>query len=248
MIKSNLRKIRYRLWQHQLPKVITLKDFDRQGVKFEAIGRSELHRIVNLGYEPDYLGRMLGALGSEDVLYDIGANIGLVSLHAASRCRSVAFEPDPGFFGRLQRNAQLNPSADVQLLPIAISDTDGAVDLFTGGVEGTSPSLVHQRDERSRVQVEASTLDSLIDRGGLPAPTVLKLDIEGAEILALRGALRLLHGANPPRLLFLEVHDSFLPGFGSTSGEVIELVRAAGYDNTVYAATRADQQHLILGR
>ena len=246
-VRSSLLKVRCRVWQRQLPKIITLTDYDPGGVRFEAIGATELRRIVNRGYEEEYLGRMLDALDRRDVLYDIGANIGLVALHAASRCRAVAFEPDPGFYGRLERNLELNPSAAIELLPIAISDSDGTVNLYTDGCEGTSPSLVRQRSERGTVVVQSYALDSIVERRELPAPTVLKLDIEGAEMLALQGAARLLHGEAPPRLLFLEVHDGFLPAFGSSAEEVLALVHGAGYQDVMYEATRADQRHLILG-
>ena len=247
-VKTNLLKLRCRVWQRQLPKIITLTDFDSRGVRFEAAGVSELHRIVNRGYEEEYLGQMLGALHRDDVLYDIGANIGLVALHAASRCRAVAFEPDPEFYGRLQRNLELNPSVSVDVLPVAISDSDGTVQLFTDGAEGNSPSLVRQRSEKGDVMVQSCTLDALVEQGDLPAPTVLKLDIEGAEMLALRGGMRLLHGEAPPRLLFLEVHDAFLPAFGSSAEDVLALVDRAGYSDRMYEAIRAGQRHLILGR
>jgi hypothetical protein len=98
------------------------------------------------------------------------------------------------------------------------------------------------------VQVEARSLDSLIGERSVPQPTVLKLDIEGAEILALRGAAGLLQSERPPRALFIELHDSFLPGFGSSHDEVRRLVLDAGYVRETYRAPRADQHHLILER
>lgn len=248
MTTKVLLKLRCRVWERQLPKVITLTDFDPSGVRFEAAGVTELHRIVNLGDEKDYLSRMLAELTPGDVLYDIGANIGLVAFHAGGRCRTVAFEPDPAFVTRLRRNMQLNTSLSVVLLPVAISDHDGAATLFTDGSEGTSPSLVHQRSETGTAQVQARTLDALMEEANLPKPTVLKLDIEGAEILALRGGARLLQGDGAPRLLFLEIHDAFLPAFGSSAEEVLALVHQAGYDRMIYKAIRGDQQHLILGR
>ena len=246
MITTTLRRIHFRIQARHLPRIVTLKDFDPHGVRFEATTASELHRIAARGYEPEYLGQMLSALAPDDVFFDVGANIGLVALNAARRCRTVAFEPDPEICSRLRRNRQLNPSAPIDIWQIAISDSDGSVELFTDGVDGTSPSLVHQRDERRAAHVDAHALDTLLDSGALPTPTVVKLDIEGAEILALRGATRLMNGAAAPRLLFLELHDSFLPGFGSSAAEVIALVTNAGYRNVRYEARRSDQQHLIL--
>ena len=248
MLTTTLRRVRFRIQARHLPRIVTLKDFHPEGVRFEATTPSELHRIIARGYEPEYLGQMLGALAPDDIFFDVGANIGLVALNAARRCRTVAFEPDPTICSRLRCNLQLNPSVPIDVRQVAISDSNGSVELFTDGVDGTSPSLVHQRGERRTARVDAHALDTLLEGGTLPAPTVVKLDIEGAEILALRGATRLLNGADAPRLLFLEVHDSFLPGFGSSAAEVMALVTNAGYRNVRYKAQRSDQQHLILAR
>lgn len=245
-VKSKLGAFRRCAWELPLPKVFNLTDLDKRGVKFEASNFAERQRIVARGEEPEYIRSMLCVLRSDDVLFDIGANIGLVALHAARKCRTVAFEPDPSFLARLHRNLELNPDLCVEVLQLAISDDDGTSSLFTDGAGGNSPSLVHQRQEKAAVEVRTQTLDSLVDSGSLPAPTVLKLDIEGAEILALRGAQRLLHGPMRPRALFLEVHDSFLPGFDSSPEEVLTLVREAGYGKVSYEARRRYQQHLIL--
>jgi FkbM family methyltransferase len=231
----------------QLPKVIPVTSLEPTGVKFEATNPTELGRILSLGGEPEYLRAMLDSLRPDDVLYDIGANVGLVALHAARRCRTVAFEPDPSFLSRLRRNLVLNPSIHLAIEPAALGDADGTTTLFTDGASGGSPSLVH-RGEEDAVAVRVHRLDTLLANGELPAPTVLKLDIEGAEMLALQGAERMLGGPAAPRALCLELHHSFLPSFGSSSDEVLALVRDAGYDDVKYKAERADQQHLIVER
>lgn len=248
MVKRLLAGLRRRAWQRQLPKVFNLTDLDPRGVKFEATTIVERQRVVGCGEEPEYIGAMLAVLWPGDVLYDIGANVGLVALHAGHKCRTIAFEPDPAILPRLQRNLELNPDASVDVQPIAISDNDGTTTLFRDGGGKSSPSLVHQRDEKEAIEVMARTLDTMVAGGTLPGPTVLKLDIEGAEILALRGAKELLAGPAAPRALFLEVHDSLLPAFGSSADEVLRVVKEAGYTNVRYNAKRADQQHLILDR
>jgi FkbM family methyltransferase len=235
-----------RLIKLRLPRVVTLRDFDSSGVRFEVSNVVEHFRVVEHGGETEYTAAMLRNLRSDDVLFDIGANVGMVALHAAKTCRTVAFEPDPSFRRRLQVNNALNPDRAFTVEPIAISDSDGNVDLFTDGDDGNSPSLVHQRGESGSVTVSARSLDSLLDEGRLPLPTVIKLDIEGAEILALRGAERLLRSEDRPRALFVEVHDTFLPGFGSSAEEVHSLLQEYGYTNVTYRADRNGQTHLIL--
>lgn len=248
LLKRGLFTLRRRLLARRLPQIITRTTFDPRGVRFEASGATELWRIVTDGGEKEFVAAMLRTLQPDDVLYDIGANIGLVALHAGSRCQTIAFEPDPGFRGRLLRNLELNPSVSVDVRAEAVGADDAVATLFTDGAQGSSPSLSHEHGEHGAIQVQGCTLDALTAAGGIPPPTVLKIDIEGAEILALRGADRLLNGASPPRALFLEIHDTLLPAFGSSADEVLRLVRNAGYEHVIYEARRSDQSHLIVTR
>ncbi|MFM8857493.1 MAG: FkbM family methyltransferase [Actinomycetota bacterium] len=245
-IGDAVRKVWGRIQRRRLPYQVTIRDFDKAGVRFEVSNLVEQFRVVEHGGETEYTAAMLGDLRSGDVLYDVGANVGMVTLHASKICRTIAFEPDPSFRQRLEANASLNPGRTFTLEQIAISDSDGSVDLYTDGADGNSPSLVHQRGEGCRVSVTARALDSLVSEGRLPSPTVIKLDIEGAEILALRGGARLLAGPDRPRALFIEVHDALLPGFGSSSDEVLQLLDRFGYTQTVYRAKRGEQTHLIV--
>jgi FkbM family methyltransferase len=234
------------LLKRRLPVVLTVKKFEKSGVRFEISNTAEVFRVGSHGGETDYLAAMLCDLHMDDVLYDVGANVGMVALHAAKICQTVAFEPEPAFRRRLEINAALNPDRSFSVEPVAISDSDGNVDLFTDGEEGRSPSLVHQRGESATVSVPARSLDSLLREGRLPPPTVIKLDIEGAEILALRGARQLLTEPGKPRALFIEIHDSFLPGFGSSADEVDALLNEFGYTNAIYRERRGSQRLLIL--
>lgn len=245
-VRSIATAAKWRLMKHSLPFVAKLTDFDKAGVKFQVSNPVEHFRVISHGGETEYTSAMLQSLLKNDVLFDVGANVGMVALHAANICRTIAFEPDPLIRRRLEANAALNPDRALEIEGVAISDSDGVVDLYTDGDAGNSPSLVHQRGERGRVSVSARSIDSIIDEGRLPCPTVIKFDIEGAEILALRGAARLLASSNRPRALFIEVHNTFLPGFGSSPDEVLELLKGYGYNYTEYSAQRDDQLHLIL--
>ncbi|BBX04056.1 hypothetical protein MMOR_49920 [Mycolicibacterium moriokaense] len=240
------RRLNEYVYRRRLPMVVTLTEFQSPGVRFEISNLTETFRVVEHGGETEYTAAMLEDLRDDDVLFDVGANIGMVALHAAKICRTVAFEPDPSIRRRLEVNAALNPDRTFAVEPLAISDSDGTVVLYTDGDDGNSPSLVHQRDETGSVSVSTRSLDSLVAEGRLPHPTVIKLDIEGAEILALRGAKQLLTSPERPRALYIEVHDTYLPGFGSSADEVHALLKEFGYTNATYRADRWDQTHLIL--
>lgn len=246
LVRPKLTAIKCRVLGRRLPRVMVVRSLDREGIRFEAGVRAELYSLVYLGWEPEFIRAMLEQLEPDDVFFDVGANLGLVALHAARHCRVLAFEPDPYFRSRLERNIELNPELSVEVHQVAVGDADGRVTLFRDHEGATSASLVRQREEPEAVEVPSRKLSSMVADGSAPAPTVVKLDIEGAEILALRGARDLLHGAAAPRALFLEIHSSFLRGFDSSAEEVAELLGEAGYTDAVYDEVRDDQRHLIV--
>lgn len=142
-----------------------------------------------------------------DVVWDIGANVGLFTFAAASRAgrqgRVVAVEADIWLAGLLRRSARCSTPAraPVEILPVAVSDRVGVARLqiaarsrasnFLDGAGGSSQA----GGVRETQTVASVTLDWLLDQ--MPAPQVLKIDVEGAETHALHGAARLLSTARP---------------------------------------------------
>ncbi|NPV56258.1 MAG: FkbM family methyltransferase [Anaerolineae bacterium] len=210
------------------PKRLLVKQVDPAGIWFEVDNLTEANRARYLDDERDFLLDVLHELTDTDTFYDIGACIGVFSLHAARRARRVvAFEPDPSFRAHLQTNIRINRFDNLNVLPYAVSDQPGDVTLFTEGTAGRSPSL-GDATFAGQIQVEARALDDLVARGELPAPDVIKMDIEGAECLALRGAHAILKDRSP-RAIFLELHPQYLERFGSSQEEVLGWLADAGY-------------------
>lgn len=237
-----LKKI-YRLFAKQnnqtpnYPMKIEL-DSSRGKLHFEAFSPVEKFRIADYGDEKYFLDRFIEALKPNDIVFDIGASVGLVSIHAATFTDSgkvIAFEPDHETFERLKHNVSLNNLSNIEFVSWAVSDTQGKVILFSDGASGFAPTLREQKNRpgapTNQVTVQTRTLDEAILSGDLPLPTVLKIDIEGAEVLCLRGASKLLRGelGDKPRLVFLELHPEFLPYFGSSRTEVHNFVLSKGY-------------------
>ncbi len=135
-----------------------------------------------------------------DVVWDIGANVGLFSFAAAVRAgpagRVLAVEPDAVLVGFLRRSAAANPGhAPVEVLPAAVAD-DLSVARFniarrnrsTNHLDGFGTSQAG--GVRATELVPTVTLDWLAD--SFPAPNVLKIDVEEAEVLVLAGGPRVL--------------------------------------------------------
>lgn len=155
-----------------------------------------------------------------DVAMDVGANQGLFTAAFGSiASKVIAVEPIPWQAERVRANIALNQYKDAHVFEGAVSDQEGETTLRFGGQESTS-SIVWQHKNGRELQVKTTTLDKLIDIFGLTRVDFIKLDIEGAEEIALEGGKRMLSEMKP--VLCLEASDmpqferisKFLAGFG----------------------------------
>ena len=169
---------------------------------------------ANAGYalgttEPLIQDAFAEQIKSGDVVWDIGANIGFYSLIAARLAGDgevIAFEPLPANLAAIRRNLALNGLSNVKVLGIALADTEGTADLqihseLTWAKLDTSADTAFQQElaVAGHVTVQLSTIDRQLEI--LPPPDVVKIDIEGAEVAALRGASKLLSTHRPNRHL-----------------------------------------------
>lgn len=143
-------------------------------------------------YESEVLEALRPALAAGAVLWDIGANFGL---HAATAARLapgatvVAFEPNPTEHARLLLHRAWN-APQLITSSLALSDSAGVLPLHLGpkGNSGmTTLAPWFQAAYTGTVLVQAAPGDSLVASGAAPAPTVIKLDVEGHEPAVLRG-------------------------------------------------------------
>lgn len=137
-----------------------------------------------------------------DVVWDIGANMGLFALPAATRAsHTIAFEPDPFNVRLIHRTMAENPDLRLDALAVAVSD-DLAVARFNIPIRGRSANgLAHAAlstqtgGVRQQFSVMTVTVDWLLAH--FPAPDFVKCDAEGAEAMILRGAGKLLSDVRP---------------------------------------------------
>lgn len=135
------------------------------------------------------------------VVFDVGGQQGVFTVLAARAVgpegRVVAVEPAPENFARLSKNVALNGLTNVTAVPAALSDAPGKAELALSPWNAGGHSMAGMADgSTSTVTVELETLDSLCARLGT-APDLLKVDVEGAEVLVLRGGLKTLREKRP---------------------------------------------------
>ena len=226
------------------PRIARVCEIDPAGCLFHVGSPNENFRVTRLGGEPEFLRQVLDAIEPGDTFFDVGASVGVVSVHAR-RCGAnvVAFEPEPTFRGRLRENLSLNEMDDVSVVDWAVADKPGVLTLYTDGQHGTSPSLAAS-GERGAMHVAIDSIDAAVARGELPTPAVMKIDIEGAEVRAVRGMKRLLTSGARPRSIFVEVHPPMINDLGDDPDEMYAVFSDAGY-RLVSESTREAQVHHV---
>jgi len=143
---------------------------------------------------------------SGDVVYDLGANVGIYTLLASVLTgpsgRVYSFEPVPRNLRFLQKHLELNRIANVNVMDLAISSNDGCGQFDLGHTPLTGRLLLSRPP--NVLDVRTAALDTLVFSGQIPPPNVIKCDIEGGEAEALRGARRTLNQYRPT--VFLATH------------------------------------------
>lgn len=137
----------------------------------------------------------------EEVLFDIGANIGLYTLYAAKcrNCRVIAFEPESQNFSRLVSNIYLNKLENVTPYCLAVSNKTSLDVLYvTGMIAGdsqhnlSSENTLYERSHSFLQGAMSVSLDQLCFEFNLQLPDHIKIDVDGIEKLIILGGTKVL--------------------------------------------------------
>jgi len=163
-----------------------------------------------------------------DAVLDLGAHIGTFALSgAALGARIVAVEASPHNARLLQASAERNGFEQVRVVSAAVSDRAGTIEFVEAGPFGmvANPGI-----ELPRIQVTAVAIDELLEDVGWDRVDLIRMDVEGSEIAALRGMSRLLSGANAPPILY-ESNGHTLSLFDQTPKHLLATVAEFGYES-----------------
>lgn len=165
-------------------------------------------------YEPETSRFIADHLRPGDTFWDLGANAGYHTLMAARAVgptgRVVAVEPDPGTCDILREQVELNGFANCAIVQAAVSDRVGSTRLVRRASDPRGNALEQidnpaiDNKEGDLIDVPTLTLDDLSGRHSLPR--LIKMDIEGAEVLALPGGRTFLSSPERPERLLVAVH------------------------------------------
>jgi FkbM family methyltransferase len=163
-------------------------------------------------------------LASTDVFFDVGADVGTFAIFAASRLgpsgRVYAFEPHVTGVSGLLANIEVNGLRDrVEMVSTQLSDRDEFA------------PFRHDSPDRPDMAIELRSrcrLDTLLEQGVLPPPTVVRISAGGGEAQVIGGMEKLLRSPHAPRSIHVAVN-------AATFGEIMSRMNGLGYDATAPA-------------
>ena len=179
-----------------------------------------------------------------DTLIDVGANTGLWALGAAVRVGPTgtvhAFEPVPDNFSRLTRNLALNGFANVICQKLALADKSGHTVFYAATDENSGIGSLTKRGETDHaIEIEMTTVDDYCAAQSIGRVDLMKVDVEGAELLVFRGAERLLSSKEAPIIMF-ETDEVLTARFGSSSTLIKTLLQQYGFEFYRYKGDRLE--------
>jgi FkbM family methyltransferase len=208
-----------------------------------AAGASRLERSVDrVPFLEKELFLLRELVQAGDVCVDVGAAGGAHLFVMASRAgrwgRVVGVEPRPGSHRVLRRLVRLaGLSSRVSLHQVALTDRSGAIELrvpvvptrahLDGSTRDVDGAAAFAGLPHRRIEVETCTLDALMAAEGLHRLDVLKCDVEGAELLVLAGAARVLRELRP--IVIIEADDLHQRRFDATAQDVVDAIAVHGY-------------------
>lgn len=200
-------------------------------------------------YEDRFQSAMLGAVRSGDVVWDVGANVGLYSTKFASLVgptgKVFAYEPSPNNLQRLRQATAAHPT--ITVVPVALGDREDTVVFQQGADALGATSRIIERPasvEGGEVRVRLTAGDRLISEEAVKRPNVVKIDTEGYELDVLLGLKHTL-ASKDLRVLCIEMHFGLLQerGLPMAASQIEELLLTAGF-----ALSWPDASHIVARR
>jgi FkbM family methyltransferase len=175
-------------------------------------------------WETTVIEACIACLRPGDVFYDIGANIGYMSIETArffkDAIRIYAFEPQPNLARIVGLSAKLNHFQKLATYDIMLGKKEGVSNLFVPSHSIHASSIDRKLNSRS-IACQVKTLDNLVARGNILPPDVIKIDVEGGELDVFHGMGHIIQSASP--YIIFEVDDN-MDRFGYNREDLFDFI------------------------
>ena len=187
-------------------------------------------------YEPElrYLEKILSP---GKIFVDVGANYGVYTLVGSKLVgetgRVLAFEPTAQSFAILRQNIELNRSSNVDAFQVALTETRGKAWLNYGWDPVGNWVCKKTLESKEGEEIETESLDQLLGENGVDHVDVIKIDVEGAEELVLRGAIECLTSQHP--IVIFEFNPACAARLGLWPRGAADFLKSLGYEFMLFS-------------
>lgn len=209
-------EVRPGLWMQ-----LNMRDLVQQTILLEGAWDPALSKFIEATLSPG------------DVFVDVGAHVGYFTLLAARRVAAsgavLSIEPNPFAFEQLERNVQRSQLRNVFVEHTACGESRAVVPLYLHAESNSSMASLFSGKASSAgaVEVPCMTLDHLCEARRLQRVTLVKIDVEGAELFVLRGMKGVMKQMRP--VIVIELHPNLLEDVGTPMHEVLTLLKDLDY-------------------
>ena len=218
-----------------LYKAGSIRNVTRDGINYSLDLSCMMQWVVFWNFKEKQRERLYSLVNEGDVVLDVGTNIGEMLLHFArmvgERGFVFGFEPDKTNFMNAQKNISLNDFENIHVFNKGVSDKKETQKLYRVDEHNLGMNRILNDAEAVKYAdfstIETDTLDRIIFENKIEKVEVIKIDIEGYEMHALRGARDVLEKFRPR--LFIEVGYTRLLNLGTSPAELVSYLRDLGY-------------------
>jgi FkbM family methyltransferase len=193
-----------------------------------------------------------------DIVVDVGAHMGKYTIIASKRVgangKVIAIEAHPGNYEMLNRNIKLNGLTNVTTLNYAVYSKESKIKLFLPDEESgytmhhsvmfnylSSKYPLQGKDNEKFIEVNANTLDNLLQKNGIPHVNWIKIDVEGAEFEVLKGSADILSISKDISLL-IEVHN---PSDIDHYKQIMDFLKPYNFKIEFEKIYRSGERHMV---
>jgi FkbM family methyltransferase len=219
--------------------IVTIRMRDGSLMRVDVRSRTEEWAYWTGDYDGEIISRLRTCLAPGCVVLDVGANVGFYSIALGKTVKALngtlyAFEPVASNLKRIEQAVVLNGlERAVRPFNIALGDRDGVIKMFmeqdnrasTGNAIIITDNVADQLSQN--VTARITKLDTFAEEQNIQACHLVKIDVEGAEVMFLRGAMEFLARHRP--IIYGEFNAYWLKKFGGSFMEVVEILRPLDY-------------------